>query len=624
MMAMNETTELTEIKAAYVTALAEKDTASMLSCAGKLLSLAPTLGTAQQIIKTLPLELPKRAGVKLRVAFLRSYTVEPSIPLLKAFARLYGIELDVKVGEFNSYAQEIIDPSSWLYEFDPQVIFFAALTRDIAPSLWYGAVDIAEQDVDGAVANTASQLLSLVDRLRERCNATVILQNLEQPIVENAGLLDSRRGVGQAEYIRAVNRKLSLSAMSQDGLYVLDYDALTARHGRERWTDEKKWLTSRSPIAADCLVFVAQEYLRFIVPLAGRQSKVLAVDLDNTLWGGVIGEDGLNGIKIGPEYPGAAYLALQRAILDLYDRGVLLAICSKNNEADALEALENRPEMLLRPKHFAARRINWIDKAQNLKEIAAELNVGIDSISFIDDNPVERQRVKLELPEVTVIELPTDPTGYSAALRSSPVFERLSVTAEDRERGRYYSEQRERKQLESSAGSLEDFYRSLEMTAEFVDVTPETLSRIAQLTQKTNQLNMTTKRYTESEVLSLVDDPAWSLFGIRVLDKFGDNGIVGVVFLKAFGDELHIDTFLMSCRVIGRTVETAMLAHVDEIARKLGAKKLAGWFLPTKKNEPAVKIYSGHGFNAAKEDENGILWELDLTEKSIVRPEWIA
>jgi FkbH-like protein len=620
---MDNSEKIAVVRAEYLKAVETKDTAAALYHAGALLELSPTLGIAQQIIKTLPAELPGRATINLRVAFLRSFTVEPILPLLKAYARLFGIDLTIKVGEFNSYAQEIIDPSSWLYQFDPQIVILAVQTRDVAPDVWYGSTDESADGITSVVDRLVSPVVSLIGHLRQHSQASLILQTFEQPVVENGGLLDSRRTIGQAELIRQMNRELNASALDHTGVYVLDYDALIARHGRMRWTDEKKWVTSRSPISADHLVYMAKEYLRYIVPLAGRQSKVLVVDLDNTLWGGVVGEEGVNGIKIGPEYPGSSYLALQRAILDLYDRGILLAICSKNNEADALEALVNRSEMLLRPSHFAAFRINWTDKAQNLREIALELNVGIDSLSFIDDNPVERQRVKRELPEVTVIDLPEDPSGYAQALRASPVFERLTITSEDRDRGRIYAEQRERKQLETSAGSIEDFYRSLEMTAEFVAVGPESIARIAQLTQKTNQLNMTTRRYTENDMQTLADSSDWRIFGIKVVDKFGDNGLVGVVLLHILDQSVEIDTFLLSCRVIGRTVETAMLAYVTDIARQTGRHLVEGWFLPTKKNDPAKDIYANHGFIVTRKTDDDLLWQLDLTEKSITRPEWI-
>jgi FkbH-like protein len=620
---LQESTAIHEAKAAYALAVASEDPCAIVASGYGLFNLSPTLGIAQKILNTVPLDLPGRAGLRLKVAFLRSYTVEPAIPLLRAMARLEGIDLTVKVGEFNSYAQEVLDPEGWLYEFNPDLIFLACQTRDLAPDLWSGLDERLNADSDSVVARIVTPIVSLIEQLRLRSNASLIIQNLEQPIMPSAGLLDSRNEAGQTALIGLVNQRLAVQVLKYESVFILDYDALVARHGRERWTDERKWLTARSPVAADNLIFVAREYLRFVVPLSGRQSKVLVVDLDNTLWGGIVGEDGMTGIEIGAEYPGAAYRALQAAILQMAKRGILLAICSKNNSHDALEVLEKHPEMLLRLKDFAAIRINWIDKAQNLRDIATELNVGIDSLAFLDDNPVERQRVRLELPEVAVIELPVDPMKYAGTLLACPMLERLAITAEDRARGSYYVSQRERKSSEAAAGSLEEFYRSLEMKAEIVAVTPTTLARIAQLTQKTNQLNTTTKRYSESEVHAMAQDPAWSLFGVKIIDRFGDNGIVGVVFLRLEKPELIIDTFLLSCRVIGRTVETMMLSHVCRIGIAAGCEKVTGWFLPTKKNEPAARIYSSNGFVKTRETPDGSLWELHLG-KPIQNPAWIS
>ncbi len=229
---------------------------------------------------------------------------------------------------------------------------------------------------------------------------------------------------------------------------------------------------------------MAREWMRFIVPLSGRTAKVLVVDLDNTLWGGVIGEDGMAGIKVGAEYPGAAFQSLHRALLDLSRKGILLAVCSKNNLDDAMEALEKHPGMLVRAKHFAAMRINWTDKAQNLREIAAELNVGIDSLAFVDDNPFEREQVRAALPEVTVIDLPKNPLEYAAAVRNCAAFERLALSAEDQQRTGMYAAQKQRAGAEQSFQSKEDFFRFLEQEAELEPVSDLTLARVAQLTQK--------------------------------------------------------------------------------------------------------------------------------------------
>jgi len=368
---------------------------------------------------------------------------------------------------------------------------------------------------------------------------------------------------------------------------------------------------------------MVSEWMKFLHPLTGAVCKVLAVDLDNTLWGGVLGEDGIEGIQLGTEYPGAFYRGLQRVILDIHQRGILLAVCSKNNRGEAMAAIEKHPEMLLRPEHFAAFRINWQDKAQNLREIAAELNLGTDSIAFLDDNPVERSRVQSDLPEVKVIALPGQAQGYAAALRDSPWFERLALSVEDREHTRMYHEQQQRASVAQAAGSLEDFYRSLGQEVVLAPLAPETLVRVAHLTQKTNQYNVTTRRYSEQQIEEMAARPDCRVYSVRVRDRFGDNGIVGVLITRIENDVCEIDTFLLSCRVIGRTVETAMLGFLASVCKKQGASRLQGWFLPTKKNAPVKDLYSTHGFTAVRSEGDATLWSVTLSKSDIRCPEWI-
>jgi FkbH-like protein len=279
--------------------------------------------------------------------------------------------------------------------------------------------------------------------------------------------------------------------------------------------------------------------------------------------------------------------------------------------------------MLLRPQHIAARRVNWQDKAQNLREIAAELNLGLDALAFLDDNPVERQSIRTQLPEVTVIELPTDPLQYEQAIRSCAVFERLSLSAEDHERGRYYAEERLRGELQQGTANLEDFYWSLRMEAVIAPVTESTMGRVAQLTQKTNQFSMTTRRYSEQEIATMAADPRYAIHTLQVRDRFGDNGLVGVAIMRQDGIVCEIDTLVLSCRVIGRTVETALLATLAEAAMARAASVLAGWFLPTKKNAPASEVYQSHGFSCSATRDGASRWELDLTTQRITPPAWI-
>lgn len=583
----------------------------------------PSLATANYVLSSYERLRQHVPLTPCRLAFLRSFTVEPLVPLLQAAACAHGIALEVHLGAFNTYAQDILDAASALYRFAPDVVIMAVQTRDIVPELWSGYADLSAEARQEAISRTIDAFSLYTSTFRSRSQAHLILHTLEAPAVPSQGVFDQQSVYGQVSAIQEINTALRQLTHHYRGVYVLDYDAVVSRYGRHRWHDERKWLTARLPISADHLVPMAHEWLRFLAPITGRICKALVVDLDNTLWGGVIGEDGMEGIQIGIEYPGAAYQALQRVIGDLYQRGIILALCSKNNLEDAMEALENHPGMLLRPPHFAAWRINWQDKAQNLRDIAAELNIGIDALAFLDDNPVERAHVRAELPEVTVLALPDDPMGYAEALRAAPVFERLTLSDEDRERGRYYAEQRQRLDLEQRATSLEDFYTSLQQEVDVLPVDASSLTRVAQLTQKTNQFNTTTRRYSEQQISAMAESSDWDVYAVRVRDRFGDNGIVGVVIVHDVDDVSEIDTYLLSCRVIGRTVETAILSSLVERARGRQLRQLQGWFLPTRKNAPARDCYTSHHMQPIAEQDSGTLWALDLATQDIACPPWI-
>jgi FkbH-like protein len=561
--------------------------------------------------------------ITCRVALLRSFTVEPLVPLLRAAAFASGIALDVQPGDFNTYAQEMLDGESPLYQFDPQVVILAVQTRDITPELWDRYADLSPPEVEAAVDRAADTLRDLVRAFRARSRAHLIVHAFDPPLTPADGVLDGQRGSGQVAAIRRLNTRLQQLTGEHAGVYLLDYESLVARFGRARWYDEAKWISARLPLSSDALIELVGEWLRFLHPLVGRVCKVLVTDLDQTIWGGVVGEDGFDGIQIGPEGDGAAYRSLQRALLDLHHRGILLAISSKNNPDEAMEVLERHPGMLLRPHHFAAMRVDWGDKAESLRAIAAELNVGTEALAFLDDNPVERARVRAELPEVTVIDIPDDPIGYARAVRDHPVFERLTLVEEDRQRTRYYALQQQRAALERQVVSVEDFYRSLQMEVDVRPVGARTVARVAQLTQKTNQFNLTTRRYSEQQLADLLSQPGWQLFALRVRDRFGDNGLVGAAFLRCAEGGCEIDSFLLSCRVIGRTVETAFLSVLAASARAAGATSLRGWFLPTKKNAPAGGFYRQHGFQVADETADGTLWSLDLSAALPACPEWI-
>lgn len=578
---------------------------------------APTAGNAAFLITRFEQLAPRLRLTPFRIAWVRSFTIEPLLPLLRARAFLAGLDLQIMTGGHNVIAQELL-AAGVVDDFAPDLLIVSALTRDIAPALWRGEADAAAE-----AERVAAELGQWLAAWRRRSAATVVVQGFEQPAFAADGILDAIAGAGQRRAIERLNEAVRTAAAAHRGIYVLDYDAVVARHGRGAWADAHKDLAMRVPLTPSAFAALADEYMRFLHPLTGRVSKVIAVDLDNTLWGGIVGEDGAGGIRIGVEYPGSAYLAVQHELKRLRRRGILLALCSKNNWAEAKDVLDTHPDMVLRTEDFSAIRVNWDDKAANLRAIATELNIGLDAVTFLDDNPVEREWVRTQAPDVHVLDVPDDPIGMVDALRRSPLFERLELSGEDRVRAEQYRAQRERADAAATAESVEDFLHSLEMTAELSDVTSSTLTRVAQLTQKTNQFNVTTRRYTEEQVSRFSAEAGHFVRTVRVRDRYGDNGLVGVLMASTANGRCEIDTLLLSCRVIGRQVETLLLAEAEAFARGTGATVLAGRFIPTAKNAPASTVFAAHGFTKRAEDATGATWELDLTRASIAPPAWI-
>lgn len=582
-----------------------------------------TVAGAEFITSRYELLRERLSLIPFRLAILRNCTLEPVIPLIRAGAFVNGIDLTVHLGGYNTYADEMRDQNSAIYRFAPHAAILAVEVSEVAPELWWGYSDLTPAQRKDVIVRTGKIFADCVSAFRKNCSASLIIHTAKQPTTASQGILDAQRADGQAAAVEEINRELRQLAAMYKGVYLLDYDALVSRYGRLQWRDEYKWSAVRLPVAAVHLKHLAEEYLRYLIPLAGKMAKVLVVDLDNTLWGGVVGEDGFDGILVGTQYPAAPYHELQRVLLDFYRRGILLAICSKNNSEEAIEVLEKHPGLLLRPQHFAAMRINWNEKVQSLREIAAELNVGIDALAYLDDSSVEREQVREMLPEVTVIELPPNPADFAQTVRECPVFERLSLSDDDLKRASYYSSQRRRVELEQSLSSMEEFYYSLEQEIRISSVESSTIARVAQLTQKTNQFNLTTQRYTEQEIAEMAARPDLELYSLRARDRFGDIGLVGVAVTRPAQETCEIEVFLLSCRAIGRTMETAFLSYLVRRARELGIKRMQGWFRPTTKNEPAQRFYSKHGFHCVTQTESGSLWALDLDRAEIACPKWI-
>jgi FkbH-like protein len=556
----------------------------------------------------------------LRVFFLATYTIDPMLPLLRAAAYTSGLRLEVGVGGYNTVSQLALNGSSELYAFGPQLVFVVQQTRDVAPELVERFSALTEADKQAFERQASDHVIAALEAIRRQSTTAIVVHALEVPAYPANGLLDAYAQDGQALAIRRINGVIAARARELGGVYMLDSDAVIARRGADHLLDERRFASVKLPFAATELISWVREWMRFVHPISGRLAKVVVSDLDNTLWGGVVGEDGFDGIQLGADHRGVPFLALQQALLDMKQRGVLLAICSKNNQAEALEVFERHPGMRLRLADIAAFRINWQDKAQNLRELARELNLGLDAFVFLDDNPVEREWVREQLPEVTVLELPDSPFGFATALRCCPLLERLSLSTEDRQRSNMYAAERSRAALQSSTASLPDFLHSLAQTADVARGDRASLARMAQLTQKTNQFNLTTRRYGEAELAELLQSSRHLVLSIAVRDRFGDHGLVGVAIVQLAEQSAELDTFLLSCRVLSRGVETAFLAAVSEQLKARGVTRLRAHFVPTKKNAPAAGFLSQHAARMLSETSARTTYELDLNDA----PSWPA
>jgi FkbH-like protein len=564
-------------------------------------------------------------GLKpLKIALLSSFSIEFIKKPLAVLSFLNGIEADIYLSGFGQFQQEIRNPASGLYAFSPDVVILSVEGADWLPEIYRDYLDILPTGFDATLSRFTEEFQSILTAFRAGSKATLLVNNFVPPVWRQLGLLDGQAGPGQAQLIHRINESLASVSRQTPGVMLVDYAALVSRVGSHQWYDERMSHYAKAPIAMAMLPQLAAEYVKFFRGLTGQTKKCLVLDLDNTLWGGVLGEDGVAGVQLGAVYPGSAYVAFQREILNLQKRGILLAIASKNNADDVEEIFAGHSSMLLKKEHFASLQIHWEQKVESLRKIAQQLNIGLEHMVFVDDNPAECAEMIRVLPMVTTIQLPRQPEHFVRALLQDGLFDSITFSLEDRRRGDLYRQREEAEQLRGSSGSVEDFYRSLEMEITFAAIDKSSLARSAQLTQKTNQFNITTIRFSESEVAERSNDPNWLLATVTVRDRFGDNGIVGLVMAHFDSGALNIETFLLSCRVIGRGVETSMLAYLCQHAANRGVSALQGRIVPTAKNVPVRELFSSHKFEKVSEKESGeTAWTLDLHKSPVTWPEWI-
>lgn len=554
----------------------------------------------------------------VQVAVLGSFTLDFIRPFLIVEGNRCGLRLAPRFGPFGQLEQQIGDPSSDLYTKRTDVLVLAMRPEDVAPDAILRPFARNGPRLKDALADVVHRLASSVELFRTRSKAPVLVAGLAEPTMLPLGPFDANNPESLTHALAEANKALRDRVAAVPSVALWDWPGLIRSCGAAQWTDERLWALARVPVAQRHQPALAAHLARSLRAMLRPPAKCLVLDLDNTIWGGVIGDDGLGGIQLGDDYPGNVYKNFQRRVLGLMDRGVLLAVVSKNDEVVVREAFDRHPDMLIRWADLAAARINWGPKSANIRQVAADLNIGADALVLFDDNPVEQAEVRLNAPEVLVPEVPNDPLKFAEVLAALPWFDQPSLSEEDRARTDLYRQQRERVAQQEQFGTIDEFLTSLEMIAEVGEVNDVTLARVAQLINKTNQFNLTTRRHAPGEVSALAADPQAVVAWLRLADRFGDQGLVAVAILRREESRAVVDTFLMSCRVMNRRVETALAAYLVEHARRLGCREVEGEYLPTAKNGMVKGFYRDLGFNPAGGE--GSRWVLDLTSSTIEWP----
>lgn len=533
----------------------------------------------------------------LRLGILRNIMLEPLATYLRHEALGLGYNAEVRLGEYDNVFQEALGGEQTAYDGQTDAVLVFLHMEGVSWNLARNFNALSEVEVRQEIDRVREHCAAIVQGLRARTPAMILWHGFLHPLYPALGIFDAQTEHGQSQAVQALNSAIRSAVRGVPNSYFVDMGQSLARVGGMRYLDNRYWHMGRAPYTLEAYEDIAREDMKFLRARLGKAKKCLVLDCDNTLWGGIIGEDGLAGIKLGESSPGSAYVEFQQQILDLHHRGVILALCSKNNEEDVWEVLEKHPASVLRRRHIAASRINWNDKPSNIRELATELNIGLDSMVFVDDSDFEVNLVRRELPEVEVLHLAKGQAFHAREmLASRGWFDTLTISSEDRERGGMYAAEAERRQMRSAATDLDSYYRSLEMRLSITFADAFTIPRVAQQTQKTNQFNLTTRRYSEADIGAFVSSPDADVLCIQLSDKYGDSGIVGSCVLRYDGDRAIFDTFLLSCRALGRGVEEIFLNHALQLARKRGAAVAVGEYIATRKNAQVENFYAKEGF----------------------------
>lgn len=543
----------------------------------------------------------------IRIAIVASSTTDHLVPLARYWLARCGLDAKMWTAPYDTAAATCLDAASQLYHFQPDIIWLFSNWRDVDIRLAPGSPpDLVEKSVELAI----ERMLSLVEACHTHSDALVILNNADIPAEEIFGNFEASVGWSVRNTLRSYNVFLGQRAGS--GTLVLDLDHIASSFGKARWEDPRYWYYSKHICSPDALGLISSHFSSIVSSAKGLAKKCLVLDLDNTLWGGVIGDDGVEGIKLGSGVAGEAFSDLQRYVKKLKDRGIILAVCSKNDEVLARQPFEEHPDMVLSLNDISVFVANWHNKADNIVSIAEALNIGLDSLVFLDDNPAERDLVRTALPMVAVPDLSDDPSDYLRCLQQGRYFESVTFSDEDRARADSYTANAARTSLKDQFSDLSLYLQNLDMTATVGIVDQQHMPRAAQLINKSNQFHLTGTRYTESALKALVDSADHEVRFFKLTDRFGDNGLVSVVILKREDSYMAIDTWVMSCRVLGRQMEEFIANEVSSLAYAADRKVLVGRYVRSKKNELVAELYERLGFTRVTSDQNKSSWEIAL------------
>ncbi len=571
--------------------------------------MTPELSLSQYVLESNKIT-SKNFEKKIKVSILSSFTINGLAETLKVKCFERKIDSIIHIGGYNQYNQEILDNTSELYKFSPDVTFLIIDNRSIFGEIFYYPYSISKSERQTFVKNKINEVLNLVKKFKENSRSKLIVSNLGLPYYSPQGIAEIKTDYGFHDMIIDFNKQLKEEIYHIDSVSIFDFFRFVIKHGEKNIFNFQNFLFGDIKISLDYIPYLANELMQFIISTLGISKKCIVLDLDNTLWGGIVGEDGFDGINLSLQPPGNAFVEFQKHLKALTHRGIILAINSKNNFDDAIKVIRDHPNMILRESDFACMRINWNDKVANMKEIAKELNIGTDSLVFLDDDPLNREFIKETFPEIFTPDLPKDPSRYSELLQSFIEFSTFQITDEDRKRSQMYLDQRNRIELKDSSNNLDDFLKKLDLKIIIKKPNSFSIPRISQLTLKTNQFNLTTRRYQESEIIKFSNDRNMLVGCAQIIDKFGDNGITGVFVVdKHNSKEWFLDTFLLSCRVMGREVEKAILNHIFNEARKNNVSKIKAKYIATKKNKPIENFLPDNNF--VKE---GDYWVFDLNK----------